>query len=121
MFERFTASSRRALFFAGWVARGEEFERIEPRHILVGVLWKEGDRWKDERIYEIFDKYRIDPEPLFKLVKMRAEAASPSQRLVPFSQDTKAVLLKAIKGAELVEPYHVGSEHLVLGILDEGR
>src|SRR3989304_3677981 len=118
MFERYTEKARRVIFFARYEASQYGSPYIQSEHLLLGRLRRE-------------DKARATPflpahgslEPIRKQIEGRPtirERVSTSVEL-PFSQEVKQVLLHAQEHAERMAHKHIGTEHLLLGLLSEEK
>ena len=114
MFEKFTERAKKILFLARHEASHMGSKVIASEHLLLGLL-KEGD----EITREIFRRSHVNVD----LLQAELEARGPSGEKVstsieiPFSEETKRVLTCAEEEAERLLHPHVGSEHLLLGLL----
>jgi ATP-dependent Clp protease ATP-binding subunit ClpC len=118
MFERYTEAARRALFFARYEVTQLGGMTIEPEHLLLGLLRK-----PQGLIGRIFDVGRVSPSALQLAIEeqvTRGERVSTSVE-IPFSEATKRVLAFAAEEADRVLHSHIGTEHLLLGVLREER
>jgi ATP-dependent Clp protease ATP-binding subunit ClpC len=112
MFERYTETARRALFFARYEASQLGSITIETEHLLLGLV-REGAVLKG-----------LLPMPLDRL-RRDIEARVPFQKRIstsveiPFSAETKRALQFAAQEADALGHAHIGSEHLLLGLLRE--
>jgi len=113
MFERYTEKARRTIFFARYEASQYGSPYIETEHLLLGLLRE--DRALTTRF---LGKTNIEPG-------IRAEIERripPRERIstsveVPLTADCKTVLNLAVESAERLGHRHVGTEHLLIGIL----
>ncbi len=114
MFERYTDSARRALFFARYEASRLGSVSIETEHLLLGLLRLGGAL--GGLLPVSVDSLRRDVEGrvIFK------EQLAPSVE-IPFSAETKCVLEFAAVEADAIRHRHIGIEHLLLGLLREDR
>jgi len=114
MFERYTESARRVLFFSRYEATKLGTLTIRAEHVLLGVL-------RDAPIaIERFTRTEAAAETLRQ--SLTAIAGAPRKREstnveIPFSNDTKVALSRAAVEAEQLHNHFIGPEHLVLGIL----
>jgi ATP-dependent Clp protease ATP-binding subunit ClpC len=116
VFEKFTEKAKRVLFLARYEASQVGDKVIGTEHLLLGLL-KEGD----EVIREVFSRLNIDMDSLRSELEDRGpsrERTAPSVE-IPFSEETKRVLSYAEEEAERLMHPHIGSEHLLLGLLRE--
>ena len=113
MFERYTEKARRVIFFARYEASEYGSRYIDTEHLLLGLL-------------------REDPSlkmrflgPDSSLEKIRAEIEKRITRgerfgtsvEVPLSEEAKKVLKLAAEEAERLGHGHIGTEHILLGML----
>ena len=113
MFERYTESARRVVFFARYEASQFGSSYIETEHLLLGLLRQE--------------KALIGPLLHSSAESMRAEIESRSQKRakistavdLPLSSESKRVLAYAAEEAERLGHKYIGVEHLLLGMLRE--
>ena len=118
MFERYTEAARRALFFARYEVSQRGGTSIEPEHLLLGLL-----REPKGLIGRIFDERRVLPsEVQLELEEQltRGDRLSTSVE-IPFSSATQRVLAYAAGEADRLLHRHIGTEHLLLGVLREER
>ena len=112
MFERYTESARRSLFFSRYEASQFGQITIEPEHLLLGLL-------RDTRALST-----IVPASL-ALIRQEIESGLVSTEKVstsveiPFSPSSKRVLQFAAQEADALGHRDIGSEHLLLGLLRE--
>jgi len=118
MFERYTESARRALFFARYETSQSGSTSIEPEHILLGLTRESvgivRSILRDAGVTT--DEIRADVE----------RAVSPQPKLptsveIPFSAPVKRVLQCAVQEAEAFTHSYIGSEHLLLALLREEK
>jgi ATP-dependent Clp protease ATP-binding subunit ClpC len=114
MFERYTESARRSLFFARYEASQLGSIAIEPEHLLLGLI---RDRAAVRAILNV-DLDRLRARVVGQLP--RKEKISTSVE-IPFVAETRRVLQYAAEEAEALRHPHIGSEHLLLGLLREER
>ena len=117
MFERFTDSARYALFLGRWIAICERSDRIGSRHLVVGLLWKDG------RVRQILQRLGVDPESIYRDVGEPPEmpAVTPQSVMdgpqLPFDRDLKATFPKAVVEADAIGASEIGTEHMLLAIM----
>ena len=118
MFERYTERARRVLFFARYEASQGGSISIETEHLLLGLI-REGKGLTSR----IFARSHLYLENIRKEIESRSvfrEKISTSVE-IPFSAETKRVLRHAVEEADRLRHNHMGTEHLLLGILCEER
>ncbi|MDA2912649.1 ATP-dependent Clp protease ATP-binding subunit [Acidobacteriia bacterium AH_259_A11_L15] len=113
MFERYTEKARRVIFFARYEASQYGSPYIESEHLLLGLLRE------DKALSNRFLRTHGSLESIRKHIESRTtirERVSTSVEL-PFSEEVKQVLRHAMEQAERMAHKHIGTEHLLLGIL----
>jgi ATP-dependent Clp protease ATP-binding subunit ClpC len=114
MFEKFTEKAKRILFLARYEASQQGSKVIGTEHLLLGLL-KEGE----ETTRELFTRANASMDLLQAELEKRGpthEKLSTSVE-IPFSEETKKVLQYAEEEAERLMHPHIGTEHLLLGLL----
>lgn len=114
MFERFTESARRSLFFARYETSKLGGAAIEDVHLLLGLM-----RVADGLTREAFDNPGISAEAVRREIKIRGpggERVSTSVE-IPFSQDAIRILQSTVIEADHLGHAEIGPEHMLLGIL----
>src|SRR5579872_1779488 len=117
MFERYTEKARRVIFFARYEASQFGSPFIETEHLLLGLLRE------DKALTNRFLRSHASIESIRKQVEGRTpirEKVSTSVDL-PLSQECKRVLAYAAEEAEKLSHKHIGTEHLLLGLLREDK
>ena len=117
MFERYTEKARRVIFFARHEASQFGSPSIETEHILLGLLRE------DKALTNRFLRSPASVESIRKQVEAHTtigEKVSTSVDL-PLSNECKRVLAYAAEEAERLSHKHIGTEHLLLGLLREEK
>jgi ATP-dependent Clp protease ATP-binding subunit ClpC len=117
MFERYTEKARRVIFFARYEASQFGSPYIETEHLLLGLLRE------DKALTNRFLRSHASIESIRKQIEGRTpirEKVSTSVDL-PLSQECKRVLNYAAEEAERLAHKHIGTEHLLLGLLREDK
>jgi ATP-dependent Clp protease ATP-binding subunit ClpC len=117
MFERYTEKARRVIFFARYEASQFGSPYIETEHLLLGLLRE------DKALTNRFLRSHASIESIRKQIEGRTtirEKGSTSVDL-PLSQECKRVLAYAAEEAEKLQHKHIGTEHLLLGLLREDK
>jgi ATP-dependent Clp protease ATP-binding subunit ClpC len=114
MFERYTEKARRVIFFARYEASQFGIPTIETEHLLLGVLRE--DKTLTHRLLS-----GSQPEAIRKQIE---DATTKGQHIatsvdLPLSNESKRVLAYAAEEAERLAHRHIGTEHLLLGLLRE--
>ena len=112
MFERYTESARRSLFFARYEASQLGAVSIETDLLLLGLL-------RDGSVLPL-----VAPVPLERLTAdikshRKAGVKIATSVEIPFDAATKRSLQFAAEEADLLLHNHIGAEHLLLGLLRE--
>jgi ATP-dependent Clp protease ATP-binding subunit ClpC len=117
VFERYTEKARRVIFFARYEATQYGSPYIETEHLLLGLLRE------DKALANRFLRTHGVVESIRKEIESRItirERISTSVE-VPLSAECKRVLNYAAEEAERLNHKHIGTEHLLLGILREEK
>src|SRR5713101_3213595 len=117
MFERYTEKARRVIFFARYEASQYGSPYIETEHLLLGLLRE------DKALANRFLRAHGSIESIRKEIEQRItirERISTSVE-VPLSQECHRILKYAAEEADRLNHKHVGTEHLLLGILREEK
>src|SRR5918993_642271 len=118
MFERYTGKARRVIFFARYEASQFGAPAIEPEHLLIGLMRE--DKTLTSRFLA---RAQASLEAIRKEIEGRAplrEKISTSVEL-PLAPETKRVLAFAHEESDRLQHRHIGTEHLLLGLLREER
>jgi ATP-dependent Clp protease ATP-binding subunit ClpC len=117
MFERYTEKARRVIFFARYEASQFGSPTIETEHLLLGLLRE------DTTLIGRFLDTDDSQESIFKQI---GEHAPIGRRIgtnvdLPLSNESKRVLAYAAGEAKRLGHKHIGTEHLLLGLLREEK
>ena len=113
MFERYTESARRALFFARYEASELGDLVINTEHLLLGLA-------RSGTAARIFTDRGVSLQDIRRdIEKSRAACADKVATSVeiPFDRDAKVALQFAAEEADRLAHHHIGTEHLLLGLL----
>jgi ATP-dependent Clp protease ATP-binding subunit ClpA len=117
MFERYTEKARRVIFFARYEASQFGSEAIEAEHILLGLMRIDGG---------LATRFFRNPEAnIEETIREKLKAnAGLRERVsttidIPLSVAAKRALAFAAEESELPGNHHIGTEHLLLGLLRE--
>jgi hypothetical protein len=113
MFERYTESSRRVIFFARYEASNYGTRYIETEHLLLGLL-----RVDHALANRLAKDHIVEPE-IRAEVEKRTTRGEPSRTSVevPLSTESKEILNLAADSAGRLGHKMIETEHLLLGIL----
>ena len=118
MFERYTEKARRVIFFARYEASQFGAQAIEAEHILLGLL-------REDKT--IAQKYFRSPNSTVESIRREIESRSVMRDKIhasvdlPLSPSAKRVLSYAADESERLQHRHIGTDHLLLGILREEK
>ena len=118
MFERYTEKARRVIFFARYEASQFGAQAIEPEHILLGLL-------REDKM--LAQRYFRSPNSTVESIRKEIEERTPLREKVsasvdlPLSPVAKRILNFAVDESERLQNRHIGTEHLLLGILREEK
>ncbi len=115
MIERYTETAKRVIFFSRYMASQVGSPWIDTEHMLLGLLVADqrlarrflGSPWAAEEVWK-----EIEP------TKPMGEPISVDQNL-PLSNANKRVLAYGAEESYRLSDKHIGSEHLLLGLLRE--
>lgn len=118
MFERYTEKARRVIFFGRYEASQFGASAIEPEHLLLGLM-----REDKALASRFFPRTQLTIESIRREIEGRTvmrEKISTSVEL-PLAPETKRVLAFAHEESDKLRHRHIGTEHLLLGLLREER
>ncbi len=113
MFERYTEKARRVIFFARYEASQYGSPYIETEHLLLGLLRE--DRSLATRFLGKVDSERGIRTEIERHITPRERISTSVE--VPLTTDSKKILNLAAEEADRLGHRHVGTEHLLLGML----
>ena len=116
MFERYTEKARRVVFFARYEASQFGSTQIEAEHVLLGLI-----REDKNLTYRFFHRSRATVESIRREIEGRTVLREriPNNIDLPLSVEAKHVLAFAAEESERLGNRHIGTEHLLLGLLRE--
>jgi len=115
MFERYTEKARRVIFFARYEASEFGSPYIETEHLLLGLVREDN---------ALTSRFLPSAAPV-ESIRERVRAVTPVREKLPtsvdlpLSEESKRVLAYAAEEAEQLGHQHIGTEHLLLGLLRE--
>jgi ATP-dependent Clp protease ATP-binding subunit ClpC len=118
MFERYTEKARRVIFFARYEASQFGAPAIEPEHLLLGLMRE--DKTLTGRF---FPRAQITIEAIRREIEGRTllRERIPTSVELPLAPETKRVLHYSHEESDRLQHRHIGTEHLLLGLLREER
>jgi ATP-dependent Clp protease ATP-binding subunit ClpC len=114
MFERYNERARRAIFFARYEASQFGSSSIESEHLLLGLIQEDKALMSRLLTPEDAESIRLSIQSREKnLTKI------PTDRDLPLSEECKRILGNAAEQADQLSDQHIGTEHLLLGLLSQ--
>jgi hypothetical protein len=117
MFERYTEKARRVIFFGRYEASAFGSPCIETEHLLLGLLRE------DKALTNRFLRQHSTVEEIRKQIEAHTTVGEsiPTNVDLPLSDESKRVLAYSAEEAEGLGHKHIGTEHLLLGLLREEK
>lgn len=117
MFERYTEKARRVIFFSRYEASQLGSPSIETEHLLLGLLRE------DKNLADRFLRFPEAIEDIRKEIEGKSQGREKVSTSVdlPLSNDSKRVVAYAAEEADRLSDKHIGTEHLLLGLLREEK
>jgi ATP-dependent Clp protease ATP-binding subunit ClpA len=118
MFERYTEKARRVIFFSRYEASKYGSPEIAPEHLLLGLLRE------DKKLFEKLLSNWEGAARIEDALRIQQEKNAPKKKIstsvdLPLDNPAKRTLAYAAEEAERLSDRHIGTEHLVLGLLRE--
>src|SRR5207249_2318181 len=116
MFERYTEKARRTIFFARYEASQFGSDHIQSHHLLLGLLRENKALFQHLSAgtnYESIEKELVAETKIQKSISTSVD--------LPLSEESKRVLKHAADEADWLRHRHIGTEHLLLGLLRENK
>jgi ATP-dependent Clp protease ATP-binding subunit ClpC len=119
MFERYTEKARRVIFFARYEALQFGSQTIAPEHVLLGLMRE--DKTMSARFFQ--SRSALSVEKMRREIEERSVIRDkiPQSAELHLAPETKRVLAFAHEESERLQNRHIGTEHLLLGLLREDR
>jgi hypothetical protein len=110
MFERYTQSARRAIFYARAVTFLNDALAIDSSQLLYGLMWEADSRAQIFfRLREIFPLYEQRPYKAAHFTRVLKRSDIPL-----LTDDTKRILARTAMEADAMGDYWIETEHLVM-------
>jgi ATP-dependent Clp protease ATP-binding subunit ClpC len=117
LFERFTDTARRVVVYAQEDARLLDHNHIGTEHLLLGLLHDD-----TEVAVRVLNMVGVELGPARAQVEeMIGKRQDMPAGEIPFTPRAKKVLELSLREALQLGHNHIGSEHILLGLLREGR
>jgi hypothetical protein len=113
VFERYAEKARRTVFFARYEASQLGSAEITSEHLLLGLL-------RDDKAVLRHLLLNVDYESVRHQIAATVQPGDlklPLNVDLPLAEDAKLVLKFAMEEADLLNMRHIGTEHLLLGML----
>jgi ATP-dependent Clp protease ATP-binding subunit ClpA len=117
MFERFTERARRVVVLAQEEARELDHNYIGTEHLLLGIL-RDGEGVAARALDELGISRLAVRE---KVVTMIGRGGSTPSGHIPFTPRAKKALELSLREALQLSHNHIGTEHILLGLIREGE
>ena len=116
MFERFTDKGRKIIILAREEAERHQNDYLGTEHLVLAVL-----RESDGTAMSILKKMGLSTEQIRLEIERNLPGGSNTMTFgeIPFTPRVKKVIEYAVEEARLLGHNHIGSEHLLLGLLRE--
>ena len=117
MYEKFTDKARHVLALAQDEARRLGHDRIGPEHILLGMVCDGQGAG-----IAVLNGLGITPDAVREQVERAAgPGRAKTTEYIPFAVQTRTVFHQALTAALELGSAHLGTEHLLLGLIREGQ
>jgi ATP-dependent Clp protease ATP-binding subunit ClpC len=117
MFEKFTGAARQVVVLSQEEARQLDHQYIGTEHILLGLL-REGQGVAARAL----QPFGITLDGIREQVVEIIGRGEPAQgEHVPFTPRSKAVLELSLRESQTLGHDHIGTEHILLGLIREGQ
>ncbi|HTP67905.1 MAG TPA: Clp protease N-terminal domain-containing protein [Dongiaceae bacterium] len=113
MFQRFTERARRAVFFSRYEASRYGSRYIDTEHLLLGLLRED---------HALLGRFLGPMSALANIRTEIEEQITPRERIstyadIPLTNECKKVLALAVEEADRLAHQHVGTDHVLIGLL----
>jgi ClpA/ClpB-like protein len=114
MLERYTEKARRVIFFGRYEASEFGSAVIDTEHLLLGLV-------REEKLVCFRWVPKAQPETIRAAVEgwTKRQPKVPTSTDLPLSEASKRVLFHAKDEADRLNSKHIGTEHLLLGLMQE--
>ena len=118
MFEKYTEKARRVIFFARYEASQFGSPFIETEHLLLGLIREDKN---------LTSRFLPGPNATIQDLRKEIEGRTLLREKVstsvdlPFSEESKRVLNSAAEESDRLAHRHIGTEHILLGLLREEK
>ncbi|MGN6379318.1 MAG: Clp protease N-terminal domain-containing protein [Gaiellales bacterium] len=117
VFERFTEQARQAIVYAQTEAGALDHNFIGTEHLLLGLLHDE-----DTLAARVLSSLDIELEGVrSQVVRIVGRGDPPAPADIPFTPRAKKVLELSLREALSLSSTHIGTEHILLGLVRENE
>ena len=118
LWQRFTSRARRAVLLAHDDAARMGAQLISTEHLLLGLM-----RLGEGTATELLERLGIDLDRLRTDLRRHMDTGGAAEVSgdVSFTPEAQRVLTRAYQEAKQLGDYHIGTEHILIGLLREGR
>jgi ATP-dependent Clp protease ATP-binding subunit ClpA len=115
VFERFTEPAREVVVFAQDEARRLQHNYIGTEHLLLGLL-----REEEGLAARVLESLEITADQVrAEVARVIGRGEEPATGQMPFTPRAKKVLELALREAQSLHHGHIGTEHILLGLVRE--
>jgi ATP-dependent Clp protease ATP-binding subunit ClpC len=115
MFERYTVRAPQVFYFARYEASEVGSTTIETEHLLLGLIRE--DKGLTIRFLENRSSIESIRKEIEERITVREKISTPAH--FPLSNECNRIRAYAAEEAALLQHRHIGTEHILLGILRE--
>jgi dipeptidase E len=116
MLERFSDKAKEAMALARAAAARRRCDYLDVEHVLIGLL-----ELPQSNAARLLANLGVDVASLLEaLTSLMTPGERSDQGQLPFAPSVKAVLLHAVQDAAARNDNHIGSHHVLMGILRDG-
>lgn len=113
MFERFTNTARRTIVLAQQEARQLRHDSIAPRHLLLAVMTAES-----ATAGELLGALGVQPDAVrTQVITTYGRGGVEPDGHIPFSDSAKAALEHSFRESQALKHNHIGTLHLLAGLV----
>jgi ATP-dependent Clp protease ATP-binding subunit ClpA len=116
MLEQFTENAKKAVFFAQEEAGALGENEVSTEHLLLAIL-REPNNTADH----LLQAMGVDPDALDNTLRGMVKPKRNTPTEMTLSPQGKRVIDLALEEAKRLGADHIGTEHLLLGLIDEGE
>jgi ATP-dependent Clp protease ATP-binding subunit ClpC len=118
VFDRYSESARRVIFFGRYAALQEGSKKIFPKHLILGVIYElHRNKRSLETQFRLHENEAKIREALEFAIMHKVDPTAKAS--IPLDDASKRVLAFAVEEAGKLDHYSIEPEHLILGTLRE--